>query len=104
SVFAALFSKQNALVMLAVLVAYELLVERASGWRGARSRWRDYVPVALLTLGYLWLRHLVFSNAIRGGSIDVKAVQDFLLYQAMYVVMLFSGNSLMVRDHFQPAI
>ena len=102
--FAALFSKQNAIVMVAMFVLYDAFFARikATAWSGLH--WREYVPPAALVAGYLLLRHLVFSDAIRAGWLSLKTAGHFLLYQAMYLVMLLSGSSVIVRDHFYPAI
>jgi hypothetical protein len=102
--FAALFSKQNAIVMVAMFVLYDAFFARikARPWSGLH--WREYMSPAALVAGYLLLRHLVFSDAVRSGSLSLRAAGHFLLYQAMYVVMLLSGSSVIVLDHFYPAI
>jgi protein O-mannosyl-transferase len=87
--FCALFSKQSAIVMPAVLLAFELLVRgrREQPWR----RWLGPVaPFAALTAGYLALRQLLFGNYVREQLLTVSRVQDFLRRQPAYTDALLS--------------
>lgn len=98
--FVALFSKQNTITLAPALVLYDVIVgrraaqlhpcraraERAAGM-GPRTieYWlRPYVPFALLTAGYLLLRHLLFGEIAREGMITadrfVGFVQDLSIH------------------------
>lgn len=101
--FGALFSKQNTIVIPVMLIAYDVMVAQMP-WRRFRLHWKNYLPVVLLTGGYLLLRLFIFSDAVRSGALNAQAVFWFLVYQAMYVVMLLSGNSVIIRDDFHPSI
>jgi hypothetical protein len=102
--FGALFSKQNAVLIFAILFTYDVFIERLPVRTTSRARWLPYVPVLVLTGSCLLLRYLVFSDALRSTALTVNAVLWFAVYQAMYVVMLLSGNSVIVRSHFYPAV
>jgi hypothetical protein len=102
--FGALFSKQNAVLIFAILATYDVFIERLPVRRTSWARWLPSVPVLVLTASYLLLRYLVFSDALRSTALTVNAVLWFAVYQAMYVVMLLSGNSVIVRNHFYPAV
>jgi hypothetical protein len=62
--FAALFSKENTITMLATLVLYDSLVVRRDArpsWMTARAYF-PYVPYLLLTVGFLLLRYIVWRS------------------------------------------
>ena len=67
----ALFSKQNTITLGPALVLYDLVVtgERP---RPAWSWMRRYVPYALLTLGYLGLRYVIFGEVAREGTLTAE--------------------------------
>ena len=87
--FCALFSKQSAIVLPAVLVAFEVLVE---GRRGRPlARWlAPVVPFAALTAGYLGLRQVLFGNYVREQLLSMGLVRAFLRRQPAYVDALLS--------------
>jgi hypothetical protein len=87
--FCALFSKQSAITMPVLLVAFELLVE---GRRG-RPLLRGLAPVApfaALTAGYLVLRQVLFGNYVREQLLSWGLVRTFLRRQPAYVDALVS--------------
>jgi hypothetical protein len=86
----ALFSKQSAITMPAVLLAFELLLQ---GRRGRPvGRWlAPVVPFAGLTAGYLILRQVLFGNFVREQTLTLEQVGLFLSRQAAYVDALFSA-------------
>lgn len=62
--FLALFSKQNAITLPLMIVAYDLVLER----RWPRRTWSylcPYLPFVVLTAGYLGLRYALFGNVLR---------------------------------------
>jgi hypothetical protein len=73
--FVALFTKQNTITMLGTLLAYDVLVLRRyqPTVRGVLA----YLPFALLTAGYMWLRFLLFGQVAREGSLSARALHDF---------------------------
>lgn len=87
--FCALFSKQSAITMPAVLLAFELLVEKRQG--RSTARWLGpVVPFAALTAGYLGLRQVLFGNFVREQLLSPGLVRTFLYRQAAYVDALLS--------------
>ena len=73
--FVALFTKQNTITMAGTLVAYDVLVLRRV--KPSVSAVMSYVPVVAMTLGYLWLRYLLFGQVAREGSLNARALNDF---------------------------
>ena len=74
--FVALFSKQNAITLGPTLVLYDLIVAR----RPIRASWswiRPYVPYAVLTIGYLGLRYVLFGEVARESQLTVRNVTIF---------------------------
>ncbi len=65
--FAALFSKQNTITMVATLAAYDLFGVDSSRRGSVRSCVRAWSPFAVMTLGFLALRRVVFGASMRGG-------------------------------------
>jgi hypothetical protein len=74
--FVALFTKQNTITMVATLAAYDVLVRRQP-IRPLLSFVGPYVPFVLMTVGYLWLRYLLFGQAAREGALNARALEDF---------------------------
>ncbi len=87
--FCALFSKQSAITMPAVLLAYELLLQ---GRRGRTlGRWlAPVVPFAALTAGYLLLRQVLFGNFVREQTLTLGQLGQFFGRQAAYLDALLS--------------
>ena len=73
--FVALFTKQNTITMVGTLVAYDVLVLRR--FRPTVSAVLPYVPFVGMTLGYLWLRYLLFGQVAREGTLNARALNDF---------------------------
>ncbi|HXG53738.1 MAG TPA: hypothetical protein VNJ03_00015 [Vicinamibacterales bacterium] len=75
--FITLFSKQNAITMVATLAAYDLLVlgreRRGSLWWTVAA----WTPFILMTAGYLALRRAVFGHTVRGGIDSVHDIEAF---------------------------
>ncbi len=65
--FAALFSKQNTITMVATLAAYDLISLDSSRRGSVVSCVRAWSPFAVMTLAFLALRRVVFGASMRGG-------------------------------------
>lgn len=90
ALFLALFSKQSAITLLPMLVAYDLLVVRRRPW----PRPADvlaYLPYALLTAGYLGLRFILFGNFVRERQLTAGRMAVFLARQWPYFQMMSGG-------------
>jgi hypothetical protein len=77
--FAALFSKENTITMLATLVLYDSLVARRDArpsWMTARAYF-PYVPYLLLTVGFLLLRYTLFGDLVRESELQPGAFASF---------------------------
>jgi hypothetical protein len=74
--FVALFTKQNTITMVATLVGYDVLVARRS-LRPLVGFVAPYLPFAILTAGYLWLRYQLFGQVAREGALNARALEDF---------------------------
>ncbi|HET7221492.1 MAG TPA: hypothetical protein VFJ02_25725 [Vicinamibacterales bacterium] len=74
--FVALFTKQNTITMVGTLVAYDVLVRRAALTPIVAFVW-PYVPFGILTVGYLYLRYLLFGEVAREGTLNAKGLADF---------------------------
>jgi hypothetical protein len=88
----ALFSKQSAITMPIMLVAFDMLVGR----RRPALTWawlRPYLPFVALTVGYLLLRVILFGNAVREQTLTAPVIMEFAIRQATYVKMLLVGSS-----------
>lgn len=89
----ALFSKQSAITLIASLVLYDVLVERRYAWLS----WRvllGYLPFVGLTVGYLWLRLVLFSNAVRENQLSPEVYGIFAARQLSFVYTVLHGNPL----------
>jgi hypothetical protein len=74
--FVAIFSKQTAITLGPALVLYDAIIER----RLIRVSWtsiRPYVPFALITLGYLGLRYVLFGEVARESQLTAENVSYF---------------------------
>jgi hypothetical protein len=91
--FAALFSKQNTITMVATLALSDMLVTE---W-GRRWAWascvRAWLPFGLLTLGYLGLRRAVFGASLRGGVGSVEQVQDAVSMIGRHLLRTTMGHA-----------
>jgi hypothetical protein len=75
--FVALFTKQTTVTLLPALLLYDAIVIR----RAVRPFWawlRPYVPFVLLTLGYLFLRYMLFGEVAREGVLNAEQFRWFL--------------------------
>ena len=73
--FAALFSKQNTITMVAAVAAYDLILERrriAITWQWIRP----YVPFALMTIGFLALRYVLLGEVLRENRLSVLRQEE----------------------------
>lgn len=71
--FAALFSKQNTVTLPVALVLYDIIV----AGRPIRLSWtwmRPYVPFAVLTVGFLALRYVLFGEIARESRLAQQSV------------------------------
>ena len=74
--FVALFTKQNAITFGPAIVLFDLVVGR----RPIRVSWgwaKPYVPFALLTLGYLALRFVLFGEVARESQLSLANLEYF---------------------------
>ncbi len=76
--FVTLFSKQNAITMVATLAAYDLIVLDAQRRGTLRSCVAAWMPFAVMTAGYLALRQAVFGHTLRGGIHSWYEIHNFL--------------------------
>ncbi len=71
--FAALFSKQNTITLVAALFLYDVIVER----RWPRPSWSwlwPYLPFVAITLGYLYLRLALFGEVVRESLLTAQGM------------------------------
>jgi hypothetical protein len=95
--FVALFTKQNTITMVGTLVAYDVIVDRRVFW----PLWplgplalsvRPYVPFALMTAAYLYLRYLLFGEVAREGTLNARGLHDFQIIVARHIRHIVIGN------------
>ena len=89
--FIALFTKQNTITMVATLAAYDVIVGR----RPVRPIVRfvlPYVPFALMTAGYLWLRYVLFHEVAREGALNARALEDFRILLDRHLRHVVGGS------------
>jgi hypothetical protein len=89
SAFCAHFSKQSAITLPFVLLAYELLLESRRGRPLVRSL-TPVLPFAALTAAYLGLRQLLFGNYVREQMWSFEMVRAFFRRQPAYVEALLA--------------
>jgi hypothetical protein len=90
--FVALFSKQNTITMAATLVSYDVIVLRRP-LRPLTAFIRPYVPFVAMTLGYLWLRYLLFGEVAREGALNARGLQDFLALVGRHLTHVIAGEA-----------
>ena len=88
--FLALFSKQSAITMMGTIVFFDFLV-LGRNWRSIPLSWRAYLPYALLTVGYLVLRYVLFRNAVREDQFELNTFLSFGSLQAEHLQLLVLG-------------
>jgi hypothetical protein len=89
--FVALFTKQNTITMVATLVGYDVIVARRP-IRPIVAFVRPYVPFAVMTAGYLWLRLLLFGQVAREGALNARGLEDFRILLDRHVRYVVTGN------------
>ena len=94
--FMALFSKQSAVTMLASLLLYDLLVHRRPIRFAPRSL-APYLPFAILTAVYLFIRSMAFHNLVREQLIGKETLRTFFALQAQYSQLLLFGSEVFPR-------
>jgi hypothetical protein len=90
ALFLALFSKQSAITLLPMLMAYDLLVVRPRSWP-RRADVLAWLPFAALTAGYLVLRFILFGNFVRERLLTAKRIGVFFGRQWTYFQMMTGG-------------
>jgi len=89
--FVALFSKQNTITMAPALVLFDSIVRR----RRIELTWawlRPYLPYAVLTIGFLALRYVVFHEVARESLLSAQRIHDFLSDVSRHLVRLVYGG------------
>jgi hypothetical protein len=89
--FVALFTKQNTVTMVATIALYDLIVLRRRMLPIARFA-LPYVPVVLLTFGYLWLRYFLFGEVAREGALNAQALIVFAGMLERHVAHVVAGS------------
>jgi hypothetical protein len=89
--FVALFTKQNTITMVATLAGYDVIVGRRRVAPLAAFV-RPYVPFALMTAGYLWLRYVLFGQVAREGALNARGLEDFLILLGRHVRHVVGGD------------
>jgi hypothetical protein len=87
--------------MVATLIGYDLLVERRP-ISIRPSSLLPYLPFAVLTLGYLVLRYVLFGNAVREQQVTPSLLLEFLAHQASFLKTLLLGSSLFGAERVPP--
>jgi hypothetical protein len=89
--FVALFTKQNTITMVATLAGYDLIVRRRP-MLPLVTFVRPYVPFVVMTLGYLWLRYLLFGQIAREGSLNARGLRDFVILHNVHLRHVVGGD------------
>jgi len=89
--FLALFSKQNAVTMVATLAAFDVVVRRQPPLPFL-SFIRPYVEYAAMTAGYLWLRYLLFGQVAREGALTARGLEDFRVVVSRHLRHVITGE------------
>jgi hypothetical protein len=89
--FVALFTKQNTITMVATLAGYDVIVERRPIAPLLRFV-RPYVPYAVMTAGYLWLRYLLFGQVARESTLDARGLHDFSVIHGLQFRHVIGGD------------
>jgi hypothetical protein len=92
--FAALFSKQNTITMAPALVLFDAIDPK--GPRRPRWSWewvRPYLPYAVLTVGFLALRYVLFHEVARESLLSAQRFREFLSDSSRHLVRLIVGGA-----------
>ena len=90
--FAALFTKQTTITMVATLVAWDTLL----AGRPMRISWswaRPYVPYVLMTAAYLWLRYALFGQVAREGQLNSEGIRYFFVLVERHLARVVTGDA-----------
>jgi hypothetical protein len=101
--FVALFTKQNTVTMVATIALYDLIVLRRRMLPIVRFA-LAYVPFALLTIGYLWLRYFLFGEVAREGALNERALIAFAGMLERHVAHVVAGSPAAPRALVVPAL
>jgi len=95
--FLALFTKQSAILLPALLVGWDVVT---GGWSRLRSQrvWAGYAPFVALTAGYLVLRVVLFGNAVREDGLASGLLGAFMDRQPRYALATLTGFEQLVLD------
>jgi hypothetical protein len=89
--FLALFTKQNTITMLATLAGYDFLVLRRRLFPLVAAI-RPYVPFAIMTIAYLYLRYLLFGEVARERALTARAIRDFRIIVNRHLRHVVTGE------------
>lgn len=87
----ALLSKQNTVILVPCLMAYDLVVRR----QPVRARWDwlcPYMPFVGLTVAYLALRYVLFGEVAREGMLDARQLRVFAADLAVHLKRMVYGE------------
>src|SRR5262245_7461317 len=90
--FAALFTKQTTITMVATLAAWDVLLAN----RPVRLTWswvRPYVPYVLMTIGYMWLRYVLFGQVAREGQLNAEGLRYFFVLLERHLARVITGDA-----------
>lgn len=82
--FVALFTKQNTITMVGTLAAYDVLIGRRR-WLPPIAFIRPYVPFAVMTMAYLYLRYALFGEVAREGTLNARGLHDFQVIVSRHI-------------------
>jgi len=88
--FVALLSKQTAITLGPAFVLYDVMVARrpiAFTWQWLRP----YLPFAVLTMGYLGLRYVLFGEIARESSLTTERMNFFIENAANHMMRIVMG-------------
>ena len=77
--------------MVATLVGYDVIVARRS-ILPVVAFVRPYVPFAVMTAGYLWLRLLLFGQVAREGALNARGLEDFRILLGRHIRYVVAGD------------
>jgi hypothetical protein len=90
--FVALFTKQNTITIVATLAAYDVILRRRP-LLPLMSFVRPYVPFAVMTFGYLWLRYVLFGQVAREGALNARGLEEFQALVNRHLTHVVTGES-----------
>lgn len=90
--FAALFTKQTTITMVATLAAWDVLAD--GKWQRVNGKWlRPYVPYVLMTVGYMWLRYVLFGQVAREGQLNAEGLRYFFVLLQRHLSRVITGDA-----------